>query len=145
MNFKGILLAGAFLIGGLSAHAQSGSRAQKGVVPVFQDEGRDPIYFNMACSSHTWTVVSASDTIRRSILMQLSLDSRATVCLSSITAASHTCTDTTTGVELSSSTPSLTDFTSAAWRCRSREGGNITGRVRGYIARDRADFPAIGW
>ena len=113
--------------------------------PTFQDEGRDPVPFNISCSSNAWTVLATSDTIRRSITAQLSSDSPNKVCIATVTASTNACDDTTPGVELSSSAFSWTDYTQSAWRCRSRSGDAVgaVGRIRGYFSRDRGDYGII--
>lgn len=120
------------------------------VTPVQQSEGRDPIMFNSTCTATTWTLVTSSDVIAYSTLMVAAASNTATVCLtptptvSSATALSAAnfsgCFPYTPGVELPAQISSLTDYSKAAWWCRSVVG---TQNIKGYRTRDRGDWGKV--
>lgn len=113
------------------------------VQPVAIDEGDAPIPFAVTCSSTAWTVLVASDTIRRSVLAQTSFGVGTAVCISTGPAGDpRTCVDSTPGIELSSST--WNDSSKSQWFCRSRAAllGPL-GILKGYVSRDKRDYGYI--
>lgn len=130
----------AFVLAPAPVSAQAGGAPDP--TAVYWDEGRDPILFQVTCTSTSWTVVVASDTARRSAVIQAPPDNDTNICLSTSTAG--TCTGVTTGVELAAK-DSLTDYTRIAWRCRARANAaaSMTANLKGYVSRDRADYGKI--
>lgn len=136
----GLCLGSAF-----PAEAQDGrGRQYKGTAAQFRDEGRDPFGFSTICSSVTWTVLSSSDTISRSMTMFIDPANTVAVCLSTMTGTAYGCTTATPGMYFPATTYAVfTDYTSFSWKCKA--GAGATAVVGGVRARDRGDFGAISW
>ena len=121
----------------------NGSKWQ-GTTPVYQDEGNVPIAFDTVCSSSVWTVLVASDSIRRSVLFQALPTNSVNVCITpSSSTSAPSCGDTTPGIELTPNA-SLTDYTVAKWWCMARTvatGASIV--IKGYWTRDYGDYGNI--
>lgn len=114
------------------------------VEQVHLAEGDSIIPFNVECDSNTWTVLAASDTIRRALVVQRGTDNSQGVCISSITTAGIPCSSTTSGVEITTATLSWEDYSENAYRCRSRAANTVLQRLRGFIYRDTEDWPRVG-
>jgi len=117
------------------------------VQPTHLDEGRNPVFFSVQCSSQAWTVVQSSDTISRSITMYAPRTNpngaSDAVCISSVTTTSQACNDGVGGVELTPDS-AFTDYTKVQWNCRSRANNTQLGTVKGYRGRDKGDYGYIG-
>ena len=140
-----LLLAVLALIPGL-VHAQGMDQIQ--VMPVFESEGFNPIPFNVACGTNSWTVVVASDTISRSTFMENIPENANTICLIPFTGGvlptvgtNGQCTSTTKGVHLPTSA-ATTDYTHSGWACQTA-AGSVTGQISGYRTRDSGDYGGI--
>lgn len=136
------------LLFGLAAVAVTGSRmvSAEGMKyqesqAVYQSEGSNPVYFNVSCATASWTVVIASDTISRSTFMQSISSNTQNICLSSST-SSQPCDSSAAGPELVPSS-ALTDYSRAAWACRSVVGTSSQ-TIKGYRTRDKRDTGWIG-
>lgn len=139
----------AFSLFAIVASVNAGPRGRKDLTTVatHRDDGDARIDFNVVCTSTTWAVVIASDSIRRSILMQRGLNNTRGVCLSTATGTASICDDTTKGVEFSTvpAIVSLTSYDRGAWNCRARAGNDAyTGRIHGTSFRDSGDYGWIG-
>lgn len=110
--------------------------------PVFQSEGRTPVAFAATCSTATWTLVIASDTISRSTFMESIAANTQPICLSPIAAGATQCVSTSAGPELSPNSE-LTDYSHAAWYCAA-SSGTTSQALKGYRTRDKGDFGGIG-
>lgn len=141
-------LLGAFLLAPVAVRAQGVLKNE--TTPVQQSEGRDPIVFTASCTSSGWTLVISSDVIAYSTLIVAVTSNTAGVCLyptsSSSSSASPSganqsgCFPYTGGTELPAQNSSLTDYSKAAWWCRSVAG---TQNLKGYRTRDRGDYGKI--
>lgn len=118
------------------------------VQPMARNDGDSPIMFSVSCSSNAtpaaaWTVLAASDTIRRSILIQFPVDNGVTgICISSNAASAQSCNDTLGGIELSTGTVGLSNlymYTNSALYCRSRDNATAIGTLKGIMFRDKRD------
>jgi hypothetical protein len=109
------------------------------ITPVYQEEGRQRVFFSATCTGSSWTLVVSSDSISRSTLITALAANSEPVCLSSST-ATGSCSATTQGPELPASS-SLTDYSHGEWYCQSYSG---TQYVKGYRTRDKGDYGNIG-
>ena len=128
---------------GLIPTAWSEGADNKGTQRTFNDDGRDPVLFNVTCDSFSWTTVVTSDTISRSVLFQWEPTSASGVCIATWTIATSSCTSLTNGPFISSATPSFTSYDQNRWNCRATSVNSAASRVRGYRARDRGDYGGI--
>ena len=141
-----LLLAVLALMPGL-VHAQGALQEQE--TPTFESEGFNPIPFNVACATASWTVVVASDTISRSTFFEnIPENSSNTICLLPFTggvtptvAISSQCISVTKGVHLPMAA-AITDYTHAGWACAS-SSGTVTEQISGYRTRDSGDYGDI--
>lgn len=111
---------------------------------VYQSEGRDPVTFDVQCTTAPWVNVVSSDTISRSTFFQAISSNTTTICLvpgNTSPAASVRCSTTTAGPELAPNS-ALTDYSRAAWWCAA-SSGTTTQVLKGYRTRDRSDYGAI--
>lgn len=131
MRHLGLILAMAFMAVG--AHAQG--QAKQEILPVFQSEGRDPVYYSTACVSTAWTMVISSDSISRSVLVQAITANTADVCISSGPVNLNACLAGTPGDQMAPNS-ALTIYHRAAFYCRSVTG---TQTLKGTRNRDHAD------
>lgn len=112
--------------------------------PVFQNEGRDPIAFNVLCATTPWTMAASSDTISRSTFLEATSSNTYAVCLvpgNTAPPASTRCSTGTVGVELPPNS-SYTDYSRAAWWCAA-SSGTIAQPLKGVRTRDRGDYGNI--
>lgn len=135
-----IVLLGGFLA---STNAQSRGRKSADTTATFMDEGDEVTPFAISCSSQSWTVLAASDTIRRTMVAEWIPTNASMICVSTITTSGYSCGNTTPGVELSSSTIGFTDNSRVKWNCRSRASDATISVLKGYTARDSGDLGAI--
>lgn len=106
-------------------------------IPMFMTEGRDPVYFNISCTTAAWAVVVSSDQIARSTFIESISSNTMNICLSSTT-SSQNCDSTAAGPELVPG-QTLTDYSRAAWSCKSVTGTSAQ-VIKGYRTRDRGDY-----
>ncbi len=138
----GLALSLLALAGAVPRWVRAQGMARLETAPIFQSEGRDPVYFNVSCASATWTVIVASDTIARSTFMQSISSNTQAVCLSSAT-SSQNCDSNAKGPEIAP-TSNFTDYSHAGWACKAVTGTSAQ-IIKGYRTRDRADFGAISF
>lgn len=136
----GLFLALATLpvTGPKAAHAQGQINVQP--APVFQNEGRDPIPFNVTLSSLTLTVIVSSDTIVRSTYFQSVSSNTTSICISP-SSGSTNCTTSWAGWQLSPNS-SMIQYTRSAWYGRLPSGAPAQA-VSGFRTRDRGDYGTI--
>ncbi len=132
-------LAAMAVLGPRWVRAQGTKESQP--ITMYRAEGRDVVYFNVSCATATWTVVLSSDSIARSTFIQAISSNTQAVCLSSAT-SSQNCDSSAAGPELPP-TSALTDYGHAGWACKAVTGTSAQ-RLKGYRARDRGDYGAIG-
>ena len=141
MNNRGLAVAAFFAILAMAGMSQAtGERKNRLVDPSYRHEGDTRDFFGVTCSSHTaaWTVLVASDSVRRSVKFMSLPTNSGGVCISSAT-TTESFSDTTAGWELyPSSASALTDYTVAAWSCRSRAGN--ADDIKGYATRHSKDL-----
>lgn len=118
-------------------------------LPVSLSEGFNPITFNVACATATWTLVIASDTISRSTFLENIPENANTICILPVlkgvlptVAISSQCMSATQGVHLPTSA-AYTDYSHAGWACAS-SSGTVTGQISGVRTRDSGDYGLIG-
>lgn len=116
---------------------------------VYQSEGSNPITFNIACATASWTQVVSSDTISRSTFMESISSNTNSICLLATSnnviptvAVSSQCINVTKGPELAPNS-SLTDYSRAAWYCAA-SSGTVVNYIKGYRTRDLRDSGWIG-
>ena len=128
-------------------HSQGMDQIQ--VMPVFESEGFNPIAFNVACATASWTQVVSSDTISRSTFFEnIPENSSNTICLLPFTGGvlptvsiSSQCVSVTKGIHLPMGA-GITDYTHAGWACAS-SSGTVTEQISGYRTRDSGDYGGI--
>ncbi len=108
--------------------------------PVFQNEGRDPVVFNVTLSSGYLTIIVSSDTIARSTFIQNVSSNTSSACISP-SSGSVACGSSWAGVQLPPNS-ALTDYTRSAWYGR-LPAGISTMNLNGYRTRDRGDYGSI--
>lgn len=107
---------------------------------MFQNEGRDPISFNVTLSSGYLTIIVSSDTIARSTFIQNVSSNTSNACIST-SSGSAACGSSWAGVQIPPNS-SLTDYTRSAWYGR-LPTGIATQTISGYRTRDRGDYGSI--
>lgn len=133
---KKILIATMFL----ASMASAAPRNKIESIPTFRDEGRNPILFSISCTTTSWTVIASSDPIRRSILIQADPGNTLTVCVSTTTNSSDSCTSARPGPKLIAAS-ALTDYTPIQWTCRAASSASVSAAaVSGYSTRDKGDY-----
>ncbi len=146
-------LSSLFLLPCVCLRVWAAGAIKSGVSPQFRNDGDSPIMFSVSCSSNAtpaaaWTVLAASDTIRRSILVQFPVDNGVTgICISSNAASAQSCNDTLGGIELSTGTLGLSNlflYTNSALYCRSRDNATVIGVLKGILFRDKRDQSLVG-
>jgi len=114
-------------------------QAKDNILPTFQSEGRDPIYFSTACISTAWRMIISSDTIARSTLVIASSSNTALVCISTGMSSANGCAPNTASDELPPAS-AMTLYHRASIFCRSASG---TQTLKGHRNRDHADYGNI--
>lgn len=122
----------------LAPSAFAGGSNDKQTQAVYTDEGRNPVPFNVACTSYTWTVVVSSDAIRRDAFMEsMSADNTVGVCLSTAATANASCGSTTNGPEMAPG-DRLTLYNTSGYWCECRTGASCT--IKGNTDEDKGDY-----
>lgn len=138
-------IAALLCLGPRWVRAQGAYRLQ--AVPDFQTQGRDPVSFNVTCSSYTWTVFKSSDTIGRAVFVQNPSTSTSNIGIifadPTYSAPTVSYDTTTAGIDLSAGAAIFTDATRAAGYCRVPVNAAAQ-HLKGYWNRDRGDYGQIG-
>ena len=134
----GLAAAALLAIGELRSGAQG--RASYSVQPNFTDEGRQMVPMATIVYTDSWTLVVSSDAVRRHLHLQWLAGNNSQLCLSTTTKTGDLCNDSTPGVTLSSVTPTFDSYGHGAWYGRVYASSGDTQKIKGYYARDSADF-----
>lgn len=129
----GVAIA-AVLIHIPSAQAQGMLKIQP--IAVFQNEGRDPIYFSTTCVSSSWNLALSSDTIVRSTYIIAPSSNTSVVCLSTGPTNANACSASTIGDEIQPG-GNETLYHHAAIYCRAGAGSQV---LKGHRTRDHGDY-----
>ena len=134
-----VLVCSLLIIGALVPRMVNGQgMIGRNPTPQFDNQGRDPIMFNVSCSTYAWTVVRSSDTIGRDFFVQApSTNTISVSVVFSSAAPGYTYDTTTVGVDMAPGS-SLRDSHRAAIFCRAIPGTSAQ-RIKGYWNRDRGD------
>lgn len=115
------------------------------LTPVYQNDGDTVAPFVVTPTTHTWTLVASSSSVRRRLDIEIINNATsalgAGVCLSTTSSAGNTCSNSRGGYELLMSTPQarVTLFGEAAWYARIRGGDENRAALRGAVYYDSGD------
>lgn len=124
-----------FAMVGFVSWSNALQQKERAVVPEYRDEGDSAVMFSTSCVSSSWSVMIATDSIRRAIIYQTDETAASTVCLSTTTNSGDTCSASTPGPKILVG-GNLTDYSGVGFLCRSKSG---TVSISGYWTRDTGD------